>query len=65
MASPNQIETAFFPEASATSAIKNADENRQTRRSFQNLPPIPEYAAALFVEGNDVRLRFWLFPEAE
>jgi 4'-phosphopantetheinyl transferase len=65
MTPPNQIETAFFLEASATSAIKNAAEIRQARRSFQNLPPIPEYAAALFVEGNDVRLRFWLFPDAE
>ncbi|CAN5228390.1 4'-phosphopantetheinyl transferase superfamily protein [soil metagenome] len=58
MVSPNQIETTLFSESSGV--IKNGDKVRQIHHSFQNLPPIPGYAAALVVEGSDVRLRFWL-----
>ena len=60
MVSPNQIETTLFSESSTAGVIKNGDKVRQIHRSFQNLPPIPGYAAALVVEGSDVRLRFWL-----
>ena len=65
MLPPNQIETSLFLEFSAVGVIKNAYETRPSRRSFQNLPPIPEYAAALVVEGSKAQLRFWLLPDAK
>ena len=64
MVSPNQIETSSFSESPAAEVIKNDCETRQTHWSFQNLPPIPGHAAALAVEGSNVRLKFWLFHDA-
>ena len=62
--SPNQIESSLFSESPAAGLIKSDCKIRQTPWSFQNLPPIAEYSAALAVEGCDVRLKFWLFPDA-
>jgi len=51
----NQIETLFSSQFSAQFA-----NSQQTSFSLQNLPSISGYAAALAVEGNSPRVRFWL-----
>ncbi len=62
MLPPNQIETSLFTESAAAEDFKTENESRWL---FQNLPPIPEYAAALVVEGSNIQTSFWLFPKAK
>lgn len=53
----NQIEISAVSKSPAK-IIDKISEFRQPRFYFQNLPPIPGYAAALAVEGNDPRFKF-------
>ncbi len=63
MLPPNQIETSLYTESAED--FKTENKPGQARWLFQNLPPIPEYAAALVVEGSNIQSSFWLFPEAK
>jgi 4'-phosphopantetheinyl transferase len=55
---PNQVETFPFSDISLVSS-EAGFESPPALWSFQTLPYIPDYAAALIVEGNNPRLRFW------
>jgi 4'-phosphopantetheinyl transferase len=60
---PNQIETLLhnsFP----PNFVSSINKPPQPTFSFQKLPTIPGYKAALAVEGNyNQRLKYWLFNE--
>ena len=55
----NQIETSLSSEFSM-SLLRGDSASRPTFGSFQTLPSIPGYAAALAVEGTDPQLKFWM-----
>lgn len=55
---PNQLETLSFTDFSKSFAGDNS-EYRMSDWSLQTIPLINGYAAALAVEGNSPRLRFW------
>ncbi len=61
---PNQIETSLLSELS-TSYFENDTESRQIFRSIEKLPPIPGYATALAIEGDNPSVRFWRQFDAE
>ncbi|MBA2735369.1 MAG: 4'-phosphopantetheinyl transferase superfamily protein [Pyrinomonadaceae bacterium] len=60
----NEIETSLSSEF-LTSFLQTDSASRQTSGSFQILPSIPDYAAALAVEGRNPQLKFWLPSTAD
>lgn len=55
----NRIETSLFSESPSV-FFDDESEFRQRLWSFQKLPLIPGCAAALAIEGNSPKLRYWL-----